>query len=296
MPRILFWISPTPTAPCLRPSCHRLPQVYRTEYGRNHEPFFRGRDADYWRAFAPAAVDNYYTRLLLGEGTYYLPPGAITHEHMAAARLMLLQYDVLLILETSDMDELFLKHALGWRVGLSGASARVARHKGNADELMPYDLDDLVAANKLDVQLYGFGSVVHQLDGFMLGMVAAAGVKPYWAYDSLDPRDAAIGARVKCGLVSRADKYIGPEFNRTAVGKLPPVSLSDADRVYSADEGLTGTELLAALRGYDTVGLAQAAARKAREERAAGRRGTGGWGGAGGGAGGGQRGFLWWRR
>jgi hypothetical protein len=37
-------------------------QVYRTEYGRGHEAFFANRTAEYWRSFAPAAVDNYVVR------------------------------------------------------------------------------------------------------------------------------------------------------------------------------------------------------------------------------------------
>ena len=73
---------PAAVSPCRRNplrAVHRtsptLIQVYRTEYGKLHEDFFRGRDAAWWRRFAPAAVDNYNMRLLLGEGAYYAPIG-----------------------------------------------------------------------------------------------------------------------------------------------------------------------------------------------------------------------------
>ncbi|GFR49719.1 hypothetical protein Agub_g11875, partial [Astrephomene gubernaculifera] len=75
----------------LRSHVRWIIKVYRTEYGKSYEPFFRGRDADYWRRFAPAAVDNYYIRLLLGEAVFYAPTGSINTTHLEAARLMLLQ-------------------------------------------------------------------------------------------------------------------------------------------------------------------------------------------------------------
>ncbi|PNH01177.1 hypothetical protein TSOC_012950 [Tetrabaena socialis] len=220
-------------------------KVYRTEYGRGFEPFFRGRDADYWRSFAPAAVDNYYARLLLGEAAFYAPTGSLNATHLAAAQLVMLQYDVVLLLEAGDTDELFLKHALGWRVGLASARARVAGSHRAALELAPYDLDELLAANDLDVQLYEFGAAVHQLDGMMFAAVAAAELRPYHAYDDLDPADEAVGKRVKCGYVSRKQHLLtayGEEaasYERTYTKGFP--------RVLSPDERVLGQEAMAAV-------------------------------------------------
>ncbi|KXZ47683.1 hypothetical protein GPECTOR_33g565 [Gonium pectorale] len=183
-------------------------KVYRTEYGRSFEPFFRGRDADYWRRFAPAAVDNYYSRLLLGEAAFYAPTDTLDATHLAAARLVLLQYD-----------------ALGWRAGLATAHARVASHHRSAADLMPYDMDELVAANDVDVRLYDFGAAVHKLDGLMFASVAAAGLLPYGGYEELDPNGEDLGKRVKCGYVGRADQLL------TAVGE----DAKAYERVYRAE-------------------------------------------------------------
>ncbi|KAG2435973.1 hypothetical protein HYH02_011686 [Chlamydomonas schloesseri] len=222
-------------------------KVYRTEYGKRHEEFFRGRDAAWWRRFAPAAVDNYNLRLLLGEGVYYAPIGSLSAAHLAAARLVLLGYDVVLMLEAPDVDELWLKQALGWRVGLRSASARVAGTHRSAAEMMPPDLDVLVKANEHDVLLYNFASAVHQIDGVMFAAMAAAGVRPYHAYDSLDPKDQWVGRRVKCGFVTRRQQFLvameeDPKtYERSYNGSYP--------RVLSPDERVRGAaaEVAAAL-------------------------------------------------
>ena len=88
------------STPRSRSSVCCVPQVYRGDYNTDlMQRFFGGRDAPYWRRLAPAAVDNYYIRLLLGEGTFYLPHGSVNATHLAAARLILLQYDVVVLLE-----------------------------------------------------------------------------------------------------------------------------------------------------------------------------------------------------
>ncbi len=74
--------------------------MYRADFNPEMmQRFFANRDAPHWRRLAPAAVDNYYIRLLLGEGTFYLPHGSTNATHLAAAQLVLLQYDVVLLLE-----------------------------------------------------------------------------------------------------------------------------------------------------------------------------------------------------
>ncbi|KAG2426151.1 hypothetical protein HXX76_013132 [Chlamydomonas incerta] len=222
-------------------------KVYRTEYGKRHEDFFRGRDAAWWRRFAPAAVDNYNMRLLLGEGVYYAPIGSLGAAHLAAARLVLLAYDVVLLLEAPDVDELWLKQALGWRVGLRSASARVAGAHRSTAEMMPPDLDTLVKANENDVLLYNFAAAVHQIDGVMFAAMAAAGIRPYHAYEALDPKDQWVGRRVKCGFVTRRQQFLvamnedPKSYERSYNGSFP--------RVLSPDERVRGAaaEVAAAL-------------------------------------------------
>ncbi|EFJ41612.1 hypothetical protein VOLCADRAFT_98343 [Volvox carteri f. nagariensis] len=184
-------------------------KVYRTEYGRHSEAFFRARDADYWRTFAPAAVDNYYIRLLLGEEVFYLPSGTINATHLEAAELVLLQYDIVVLLEADDIDELWLKMALGWRVGLSSAHARVAGSSRATEELVPYDMDELMAANAEDVRLYQFGAVLHQLDGLMFAAMAAANLQPFSPFAYINASEKNVGKRVRCGYVTRKQQLLG---------------------------------------------------------------------------------------
>ncbi|GIL80088.1 hypothetical protein Vretimale_12920 [Volvox reticuliferus] len=209
-------------------------KVYRSEYGRRSEAFFRARDADYWRAFAPAAVDNYYIRLLLGEAVFYMPSGTVNTTHLAAAKLVLLQYDVVMLLEADDIDELWLRMALGWRVGLSSAHARVASSSRTTNELVPFDVDDLMAANTEDVHLYDFGAVLHQLDGFMFAVMSAAGIQPYSPYNYLEASDPGVGKRVRCGYVTRKQQLLANmDVN---VSELHRVYDSEFPRILSIDE------------------------------------------------------------
>ncbi|KAG2497530.1 hypothetical protein HYH03_004678 [Edaphochlamys debaryana] len=253
-------------APLARLASHLrwIIKVYRTEYGRAHEAFFRGRNATSWRQLAPAAVDNYYTRLLLGEAVYYAPPGSITDEHVAAARLVLLQFDVVLLLESGELDELWLRHALGWRVGLAAAHARShgGAGRGAAEALIPADLPDLEAANEPDVRLYDFGVAVHLLDGLLFGAVAAAGLLPYPSFDQMRPQDAHVGRRVRCGFVTRRLQLLeGKGENASALdAALGRPYAAPFPRILSPDERVRGgaAEVAAALAAAGGPGQGQA--------------------------------------
>ncbi len=57
---------------------------------------------EWWTRLAPPLMDNYLMRTLGGEGTFVLPAGALRPwPHVALGRLVLAQYDVLLVLEVS---------------------------------------------------------------------------------------------------------------------------------------------------------------------------------------------------
>lgn len=64
---------------------------------------------------APRVVNNMYTRTLLGQRVFELPYDAITEQHLQAAKLKLLQFDVLLLLEEPDKDDVLLERMLGWK-------------------------------------------------------------------------------------------------------------------------------------------------------------------------------------
>lgn len=55
-------------------------------------------------SFAPAIADNYYTRVLGGEHTFYLPRGAVPRSAQGTAKLLVLQYDAVLQLEAPDVN------------------------------------------------------------------------------------------------------------------------------------------------------------------------------------------------
>ena len=78
-----------------------------------------------------------------------------------------------------DTNQLFLSYGLGWRANLADANARVAGQMKVVEGLMPSGVDELLADNGLDVQLYRFGAVLQEVDGFMFQLMAAAGVSPY---------------------------------------------------------------------------------------------------------------------
>lgn len=64
---------------------------------------------------APRVVNNMYTRTLLGQRAFKLPYDAITEQHLQAAKLKLLQFDVLLLLEEPDKADVLLQRMLGWK-------------------------------------------------------------------------------------------------------------------------------------------------------------------------------------
>ncbi|KAG1659231.1 hypothetical protein FOA52_009000 [Chlamydomonas sp. UWO 241] len=55
--------------------------------------------AEQWAEFAPAILDNYYTRVLGGEEVFALPSGSLDERHARTAQVVLLQYDFIVVLE-----------------------------------------------------------------------------------------------------------------------------------------------------------------------------------------------------
>lgn len=110
--------------------------------------------------------------------------GSLTPTHLVLARLVLLQYDVVMVLEAPDTNTLHFKYGLGWGLTLkhvasrnNSKASRIIDH--HASELLPKDPETLLEANGLDVQLYHYGVLLQQLDGFMYDVADALGMKPY---------------------------------------------------------------------------------------------------------------------
>ncbi|KAG2485371.1 hypothetical protein HYH03_015862 [Edaphochlamys debaryana] len=123
--------------------------------------FASGTNATHWAHLMPAAMDCYLIRSLLGERVYNLHSGGVTRDHAdLARRIMLQQYDVLLVLEDSDMSHLAYRYGLGWRqVSMHSNAARWPTSAG-----MPADMGPLYTLNELDMDLYKFGVVLAAID------------------------------------------------------------------------------------------------------------------------------------
>ncbi|GLI63123.1 hypothetical protein VaNZ11_006029 [Volvox africanus] len=120
---------------------------------------------DVWSALMPAPTNNYLIRSLLGEVVFNMPPGGISSEHLDIARdLLAKQYDVLLVLEDTDLSKIALQYGLGFQ-------RLKARHDNKTpkgtEESLPKDLEQLYELNKLDLQLYQFGVLMARLDAIV---------------------------------------------------------------------------------------------------------------------------------
>lgn len=129
-------------------------------------------------------MPHVHHRSLLGEQAYNYPVGSLNQQHLQLARLVLLQYDVIMVLEAPDTNSLHFKYGLGWGLNLkhvySRNNSRASRIiEQRAKELLPKDSDVLVAANDIDVELYQYGVLLQQLDGFMYDIAEAAGMRPH---------------------------------------------------------------------------------------------------------------------
>ncbi len=151
-------------------------RTYEVHCRTDRAAYFAGgreRNASTWAALLPAATDNYLVRSLLGEAVFHLPYGSITAEHLEMARdAAVRQYDVLLVLEDQELSYQAVKYGMGWL----SYGGHANPEKAHGDEALPYDLDELLAANRFDVELYELGAVLARLDAVVYDVVAAAGI------------------------------------------------------------------------------------------------------------------------
>lgn len=104
-----------------------------------------------------AAVDNFYTRSLLGRDVFHAPAGALTHAHLARAAAVLARFDVVLILEELDAGWPQLERLAGWPCVPTPEDSHRSFGKGDASiEFTPAQRATLSSANVHDVALYTF--------------------------------------------------------------------------------------------------------------------------------------------
>ncbi|KAG2441723.1 hypothetical protein HXX76_003338 [Chlamydomonas incerta] len=130
--------------------------------------------AAFWEQLAPAVTVNYYTRVLLGQAAHALPAGDVGEVHGRLARLMLVQFAVMLLLDDPDLEAHTLKYGMGWRVHSAHANRRDSA--GGRAVGLPDDMDLFLQLNQPDMQVYRFGVVLARLDAIMYDMAYEAGV------------------------------------------------------------------------------------------------------------------------
>ncbi|KXZ56923.1 hypothetical protein GPECTOR_1g832 [Gonium pectorale] len=153
--------------------------LYDHHFKEQAKSFFPAHGHAHWRSLMPSVTHNYYIRSLLGEAVYYLPPENITADHLKAALLSLIQFDVLLLLEQPSLNELLFEMAVGWGLGFGSVHARTS---SQVHEIGKRGLPDrpewveLLKENQMDLELYRFGALLALLDSIMFDVAREAGL------------------------------------------------------------------------------------------------------------------------
>lgn len=177
----ILWLAASPCLVCRRLRSH-VNHILSLIYNRTIQKSTAESDASAWRRLAPAAVDNYAIRSLLGPSVFHLPVGALNAKHAESAQSLLLeQFDTLLILEDEPANNVMLRSGLGWSNGMlphtnAHSSFRVQRTKisDTSQVLLQAALHDLERSNELDRQVYEHARLLQKLD--MLTFLVAAGI------------------------------------------------------------------------------------------------------------------------
>lgn len=145
-------------------------KLYRQFYRESYTRYFNTSSSHFWELLAPAVMNNYNIRSLLGEYVYHLPWNSTNTDHLRRAFMVLLQYDVLLSLEEETLNELSTAVGLGWQVPLGSKHARVGVDPEKQQlQGLPNDavFKELEEHNRLDSQLYQMHVALHALDAFV---------------------------------------------------------------------------------------------------------------------------------
>jgi hypothetical protein len=133
-------------------------------------------DLAFWQRLAPAVLDNYYVRTLLGQTWMCLPFGAVDASHARHAVAKLLAFDLVLDLaQARPQQDALLRLGLGWNASLAGVherrgTGRIGRIGLRAEQVLPL----LARWNVHDAEVYRHGEAIAQLDARFLQ--AAAGL------------------------------------------------------------------------------------------------------------------------
>ncbi|GIL57958.1 hypothetical protein Vafri_13164, partial [Volvox africanus] len=172
---------------------------------------YANANASFWSNVAPAVTDNYFARTLLGEATWHLPVGTLSvKDHLPAARLVLMQFDIVVPLEAPPaVTSRLLAFGVGWPVSYTDVhdkniSALQEMFDFDPSPYMPAEneLSMLYSRQTVDMELYELAVLIGQLDYLVYSTAAAAGVVPWEGMPpSLDPNEENASYKIACGLL-----------------------------------------------------------------------------------------------
>ncbi|EFJ42748.1 hypothetical protein VOLCADRAFT_97113 [Volvox carteri f. nagariensis] len=161
---------------------------YVIYYNQSLWQAFNPNSVDQWRTLAVPVFDNYVVRSLLGGQAYNMPYGGTNHTHLLAAKIVTLQFEVLLSLapETSEFTRDIFGLGLGWQYDLRHMHVRPTIRRP-VDEFSAEVMEAVRAAGRLDEQLYEFALVLQLLDAITFGIAHdVAGMDGILSADSGD--------------------------------------------------------------------------------------------------------------
>ncbi|GAX75454.1 hypothetical protein CEUSTIGMA_g2897.t1 [Chlamydomonas eustigma] len=153
-------------------------KVYN-KFAEDHGPLYLPpKDIQQWKEFAPAAVDNYMTRTLLGPGPMHCREfGTIGESELLTASLALSSMDHILILGDEDHGDVVMRAGMGWKSALRGKRWRWSNI--NIEEnlgFQPGTMRLLEDWNRIDNLLVAWGRALLRLDtAFLIGVAALNG-------------------------------------------------------------------------------------------------------------------------
>ncbi|GIL57983.1 hypothetical protein Vafri_13183 [Volvox africanus] len=169
---------------------------------------FDPNSAVQWQVLAVPVFDNYVVRSLLGGKMYNMPHGTINVTHLLAAKVVTLQFEVLLSLapETSELTRDIFGLGLGWQYNLLHMHVRPTEQRA-VNAFSREVLEAVRAAGRLDEQLYDFALVLQLLDAITFGIAHDVG-----GMDAVVASgDVTLAAATEAGAKAEV-----PGMNRTA--------------------------------------------------------------------------------
>ncbi|PNH05574.1 hypothetical protein TSOC_008135 [Tetrabaena socialis] len=193
--------------------------------------FAKGHDTADWALLIPAPVNNYMIRSLLGEAVFNLPADnqSITEEHLElACNFLAQQYDVLLVLEESDMSARTMRAGLGWQ----SYELHVNGKAPEPEDGLPTNLELLWELNRLDLQLYEYGVAMARLDAVVFS-VAEALLPDMPRAQAAQPPPPALATAAAAPTVA-SNVIVAAAGQQAAALALPPGGGTPADMAWAA--------------------------------------------------------------